>query len=335
VARVISVTRLSQHHHVPVCQDIPGDRVDLNVVEAFFQALAPVELDVYARAVATQQVTQDQLEQANQHHLERLRYAAALAERQFNRVDPDNRLVAASLEQRWEAAFVALKQAEEAYAFRQRPALPMLALSADLEQAFRAIGPHLPALGRQGLIKPEQKKALLRCLIDKVVIHRTTRECVQARMVWKGGATTTLQIPIAVGALKDLAGAAEMERLVLERSVQGIPDEVIARELTEQGYRSPMQPFVLPSTVKLLRLRHGIFQVRHQSHPRQIVGSLTLSQVAKALDITPHWLYDRIHNGTIQVRKDPTTRLYLFPDTPATLEQFRQLRAGTIKTLCY
>src|SRR5215467_1868034 len=209
---------LRQQHHVPVCQDIPGDPVDQRVVEAFFQALAPVELDVYARAVAAQQSTQDQLEQASLHHLERLRYAAALAERQFNRVDPDNRLVTASLEQRWEAALVALKQAEEAYALRQRPALPLVALSADLEHAFRAIGQHLPALWKQGLIKPEQKKALLRCLIDKVVIHRTTRECVQARIVWKGGETTTLQIPIAVGALKDLAGAAEMERLVLERS---------------------------------------------------------------------------------------------------------------------
>ena len=326
---------LRQQHHVPVCQDIPGDPIDLRVVEAFFQALAPVELDVYARAVAAQQTTQDQLEQASLHHLERLRYAAALAERQFNRVDPDNRLVAASLEQRWEAALVALKQAEEASALRQRPALPLVALSAELERAFRAIGPHLPALWKQGLIKPEQKKALLRCLIDKVVIHRATRECVQTRIVWKGGETTTFQVPIAVGALKDLAGAAEMERLVLERSVQDVPDEVIAQELTEQGYRSPMQPFVLPSTVKLMRLRHGIFQVRHQSHPRQVAGSLTLTQVAKALDITPHWVYDRIHNGTIQVRRDPATNLYLFPDTPATLEQFRQLRASTIKTLCY
>src|SRR5215472_11078964 len=142
----------------------------------------------------------------------------------------------------------------------------------DLERAFRSIGPHLPALWKQGLIKPEQKKALLRCLIDKVVIHRATRECVQARIVWKGGETTTLQIPIAVGALKDLAGAAEMERLVRERRVEGVPDAVIAQELTEQGFRSPMPPFVLPSTVKLLRLRHGIFQVRHQSHPRKARG---------------------------------------------------------------
>lgn len=326
---------LRQQHHVPVCQDLPGDPIDLRVVETFFQALLPVELDVYARAVAAQQTIHDQLEQASLHHLERLRYAAALAERQFNRVDPDNRLVAASLEQRWEAALVALKQAEEAYALRQRPALPLVALSADLEQAFRAIGQHLPALWKQGLIKPEQKKALLRCLIDKVIIHRATRECVQTRIVWKGGETTTVQIPIAVGSLKDLAGAAEMERIVLERSVQGVSDEVVAQELTEQGFRSPMHPFVLPSTVKLMRLRHGIFQVRHQSHPRQVAGSLTLTQVAKALDITPHWVYDRIHNGTIQVRRDPATNLYLFPDTPATLDQFRQLRAGTLKTLCY
>ena len=201
---------------------IPGDAsIDLRVVEAFFQALAPVELDVYARAVAAQQTTQDQLEQASLHHLERLRYAAALAERQFNRVDPDNRLVAASLEQRWEAALVGLKQAEEAYALRQRPALPLVALSADLERAFRAIGQHLPARGKQGLIKPEQKKALLRCLIDKVVIHRATRECVQTRIVWKGGETTTLQIPIAVGSLKDLAGAEELERIVLNAVPRG------------------------------------------------------------------------------------------------------------------
>ena len=69
--------------------------------------------------------------------------------------------------------------------------------------------------------------------------------------------------------------------------------------------------------------------------PERLAGSLTLSQLAKALDITPHWVYDRIHHGTIQVCRDPTTRLYLFPDTPATLEQFRQLRAGILKTLCY
>src|SRR5438034_7136990 len=94
---------LRQKYHVPVCQHIPGDTVNPNIVEAFFQALSPVELDVYSRAIAAQQETSDQVAHAHHQHLERLRYEARLAERQFLRVDPDNRLVAAALEKRWNA----------------------------------------------------------------------------------------------------------------------------------------------------------------------------------------------------------------------------------------
>ncbi len=255
------------------------------------------------------------------------------APRQFLRVDPDNRLVAAALEKRWNEALAELKRVEEAEAQRDAPALPLLSLSEELQMAFEAIGQHLPALWQQGVISQPQKKALLRCLIDKVVVHRPSPEWVQARIVWRGGESTQLQIPVPVGSLKDLSGAESMERLVLERSAQGATDETIASEVTAQGYRSPMHPFVLPSTVRGLRLKHRQFLVRHQSHPRSVAGSLTLTQLAKELDIAPHWIYDRINNGSIQISKDAKTRLYLFPDQPATLEQFNALRAGTVKTI--
>jgi Recombinase zinc beta ribbon domain len=324
---------LRQQYRVPVCQHIPADSVDACVVEAFFQALAPIELDVYARAVATHQQTVDQVAHAQSQHLERLRYEATLAERQFLRVDPDNRLVAAELEKRWEGALAELRRAEEAATHYAPAPPPLLHLSEELEMAFKAIGSHLPLLWQQGHLAQQHKKALLRCLIDKVVVHRPTLETVQARIVWRGGETTTLAIPVPVGALSDLSGAAEMERIILERAGQGVTDEVIAEELTAQGYRSPMKSFVLPSTVKGIRLNHRQFLVRHQSHPRQVEGKLTLTQVARALDIMPHWIYDRIHNGTIQVAKDPATRLYLFPDEPATLKSFRRLVKGTVKKL--
>jgi len=165
------------------------------------------------------------------------------------------------------------------------------------------------------------------------VVHRLARDRVQARIVWKGGDTTTLSIPVPVGALKDLAGAQEMERLILERSAAGQLDEAIAEQLTAQGYRSPLGQVVLPSTVKIIRLKHGQFHKRSQSHPRRIEGALTISQIALALDMDPHWIYDRIHNGTIQVDKDPKTRLFLFPDEPATIEQFKHLRAGQFQHL--
>ncbi len=105
-------------------------------------------------------------------------------------------------------------------------------------------------------------------------------------------------------------------------------------QLTAAGLRSPMNPAaVLPNTVRCIRLKHQVLRDRHQSHPRQIPGCLTVTQLARALDCSVHWLYDRIHNGTIAIAPDPATGAYLFPDHPHTLHQFAQLRAGTLATL--
>src|SRR5437660_7320905 len=206
---------LRQQYHVPVCQYIHADPVDERIVEAFSQALSPVELDVYAAAVATQQATAQQITHAHQQHLERLRYEAQLSQRQFNGVDPDNRLVAAELEKRWEGALADLKQAEETEASQGPAPTSLQTLSSELQTAFQAIGQHLPMVWQQGRVSQQHKKALLRALIDKVVVHRLARDRVQARIVWKGGETTTLSIPVSVGALKDLAGAETMEHIIL------------------------------------------------------------------------------------------------------------------------
>src|SRR6266853_225525 len=105
---------LRQQYRTPVCQYLAADPVDTRVVDAFLQALSPVELDVYAQALAKRQHQAERLAQAHAQHLERLRYEAAYCERQFRHVDPDNRLVAAELERTWELALQALKQAEAA-----------------------------------------------------------------------------------------------------------------------------------------------------------------------------------------------------------------------------
>jgi len=126
------------------------------------------------------------------------------------------------------------------------------------------------------------------------------------------------------------------EQLDLARAREGQSDAEIARQLSALGHRSPMDPqTVLPSTVKTIRLKHHLFQKRSQSHPRHIPGYLTVTQLGQALGIGVHWIYDRIHNGTIQIARHPKTGLYLFPDEPATLEQFRHLLNGDLKHLRY
>lgn len=99
--------------------------MDAVVVEAFFEALSPIELDLYSKAMAhRERATAQQAQSAQHQQLERLRYQAELARRRFERVDPENRLVAVELERRWEAALRELKQAQEAEAERQRASDP-------------------------------------------------------------------------------------------------------------------------------------------------------------------------------------------------------------------
>lgn len=324
---------LRQQHRVPVCQNLPGDAIDHAVVVAFWEALVPIELDAYAEVVGAEQDEQARVDHAQQQQLTRLRYETELAQRQFTRVDPDNRLVAAELETRWEAALGALKQAEEMISLLQRQPSRVVALPAELQAQFRAVGQHLPQLWRDGRIEQAHKKALLRSLIDKVVVQRLARDCVQARIVWKGGTTTTLEIAVTVGSLADLTGAAQMEHLIVAASQQGVTDEEIAHQLSADGYRSPHGVEVLASTVKSIRLKHRILQKRSQSHPRRVAGYLTIPQIAEALGLTSHWIYDRIYNGSIQATKHPTRGTYLFPDTPTTVEQFQALKEGKLKRL--
>jgi hypothetical protein len=90
---------------------------------------------------------------------------------------------------------------------------------------------------------------------------------------------------------------------------------------------------VLPSTVKIIRLKQRLFQKPSQSHPRRMAGYLTVPPIARTLEVPVHWMDDHINRGTIEVTKDPTTGLYLFPDQPHTLEMFKDLKAGKRRKL--
>jgi hypothetical protein len=104
---------LRSHEGLPTCQQIRATRVDAAVADAFLSALVPAEFEALSRARRAQHQIDTTLCSSAERQLERKRYAAALAERQFNRVDPDNRLVASELERRWEAALSEVRAAEE------------------------------------------------------------------------------------------------------------------------------------------------------------------------------------------------------------------------------
>lgn len=90
---------LRQQHGVPACQCLRAAPIDMQVAGAFLDAVAPAEIDALSRARKAQRQADEALRHAQEQQVQRLRYQA-LAERQFNRVDLDNRLVDSELERR-------------------------------------------------------------------------------------------------------------------------------------------------------------------------------------------------------------------------------------------
>ena len=319
----------------PTCQRLPAGPIDTRVVDAFLEVLAPAELDIYEQAVQSGRDANVEVERAQQRELQRLRYEVELARRQYDRVDPDNRLVASSLESRWEAALAALAEAEARFAERSREKAKVvpLTISRDLRSAFQSLGRSLPELWAKDLLKRPQRKALLRCLIEKVVVarHRETRQTVHTRVVWRGGAVSEFEIPIAVESLAALPNHQELREAVLTLEADGTDDIEIARLLTDRRFRSPQQTDrVLPSTVAAIRREGGRLHRYHGPRPRQVDGYLTLPQLAARLGVKPHRIYELIRRGVVDIERDAATRLYLFPDTPEALEDFRRFERGEI-----
>jgi DNA invertase Pin-like site-specific DNA recombinase len=317
----------------PLCQHLPADPIDAQVGGAFFATISAEELEAWQRTQDVRQQAEDALDRAEAQQVERLRYQALLAERQFNRVDPDNRLVASELEQRWEVALRELRQAEEALAVhRAARSQPDILTSAERSD-FLALGSQLPAIWRQSGMDRAQKKALLRSLIEKVILHRTAPECIEIRIVWRGGEVSELQVEPKVYALHALSRAADMQARMLELARQGLTDAEAAKVLTSEGYRSPRCSHVLVRTVQVFRQRHRVLRGASRTHPRHIPGWLTMAEMAKRLQVSRSWIERRISSGTIVIARDAAAKRYLFPDTKESIAALQRLKSGKIDHL--
>jgi DNA invertase Pin-like site-specific DNA recombinase len=315
----------------PTCQEMRAAQIDKAVTNAFLTALAPVELDALSKARRAQLQVDNALRTSAERQLERKRYAAALAERQFNRVDPDNRLVAAELERRWEVALNEVRAAEEALA---QPAssqpIVQIGIGKSLEGKVVSLAGRLPQIWAEPTTTDAQRKALLRCLIDKVVLDRGEHDVASVRIVWRGGAVTHLEIPRRVNAVTKLARGAEMRDRVLTLAGAGLYDDQIASMLTSEGHRSPNRDRgVLPITVQRIRHAAGIRVSPRRSRWTHSADLLTPPELAAKLRIPVNWLYVQIRKGRLLVHRQPSGA-YLFNDIAEVLDGIQNLRTHKI-----
>ena len=255
-----------------------------------------------------------------------------MAERQYRKADPDNRLVAAELERRWEAVLRELTAAEESEERESKHVIATSEITPEVRNAWLRAGATLPELWVTGRLTPQQKKALLRSLIDKVVLQPSSPGTLQVRVVWKGGDFTTLNVPVTVASLSRLPFAKEMENEIVRLAKQGKHDEWIAHHLQRQGYRSPQETYLSISTVAMIRCRHGLLR---EARTRCCMpdGTLNVWQLARRLQIPASWIHVQIQRGVITVPMDEQNGRFAFPDTLATMAKIRRLRNGRVHEL--
>ena len=178
----------------PTCRSIAASTVDEAVTELLLNALNPNEIALALAAADEVADRHRRIGRAAELAVERARYEADRAERAFHAVEPDNRLVARSLETRWEAKLAALAQAEQALA-AARDTLPPLPERAELEK----LAADLPGLWHAPTTSNKDRKRLLRTVIaDITLLPEPDQHKARIGIRWHTGASDELRVDRAV-----------------------------------------------------------------------------------------------------------------------------------------
>jgi hypothetical protein len=307
------------------CQRIPIAPVDARVVQSFWEALAPAELDRYDAAVAALDEQRRQTRRARDLQLERLRYEARLAEKRYQLVDPENRLVASELERRWEQALRAVRQAGEESRVEEAEIGPV---TEELRRQLDEVRPTLRRMWDDGSLSNVRKKELLRTVIDKVVPQRPVGDRCEFRIVWKGGDWTTIALGLPVVTYAEMGDGQQLIAEVLRRARAGRTDRQIAAELTAAGYHAPLKEGLSAASVNRIRMQHGVLSRRTEFLRTGVAGWLSLGQAVSRLGEHRAWAYHLIRKGRLVIRRDRETGLYLIADNSKSLKQLKELLRG-------
>ncbi|MGH9287658.1 MAG: recombinase family protein [Acidimicrobiales bacterium] len=292
----------------PRCLSLPGAGVDAAVGRLLLDTVTPLALEVALTVQAELEARADEADALRRSHVERARHRAELARRRYLAVDPDNRLVADSLEADWNDALRQLQAAQDDY---QRNVATAVALSDQHKTQIRALASDFPALWSDPATPQRERKRMARLLIDDVTLAKTDQ--IHLHIRFRGGQTTSLTIPIPPTAWK--ARQTEPETFaLLDRLLDDHTDAETADALNNAGHRSGEGKAFTGLIVLHLRRSNGLASHAERLRAR---GMLTLSDIAQHLGVHTSTIKAWHRAGLLVSHKanDKNERLYQ-PPTP-------------------
>jgi hypothetical protein len=282
------------NHGTERCISFGGLRVDQAVGSEVLRVLKPLGVDAAAKALEAQtsetSVAQRQLNLA----LQQARFSAAHARRQYDAVDPDNRLVASELERRWNEALQVVYRLEgEVAALKARKPAPLgekerrhlLQLGADLELAWS----HRAATAAT-------RKRILRAALYEIVV-RIEGGLIEMVLHWQGGDHTALKLKMN-GAGKHRWTVPEDTLSLIRELARLMPDQQIARLLNRAGKPTGRGNGWTKARVCSFRNHHSIAVYRDSEWTER--GEITLEAAAQIMDVSVMTALRMVRRGIIK-----------------------------------
>ncbi|CAN5857890.1 hypothetical protein BH23ACT5_BH23ACT5_00860 [soil metagenome] len=260
------------------CLTVPGGGVDEAIGQLLTDTVTPLALEVALTVQTELEARADQADALRRSHVERARHRADLARRRYLTVDPDNRLVADSLEADWNDSLRALQTAQDDY--QRTTEAAQAALTDEHKARIRALATDFPALWSNPATPQRERKRMVRLLIEDVTLTKTDQIGLHVR--FRGGQTTTLTIGIPPKALEAHQTPPDTLAL-LDRLLDDHTDGEVAEALNQAGHRSGRNKAFTPSIVLHLRRAH---QLPSHAERLQARGLLTLTETAHRLGVS-------------------------------------------------
>lgn len=275
------------------CQIMGSQRVDAVVVEAFLAATEPATIEVALEVEELARQDRAALTRVWQLQIEKAEYEAQRAERQYQAVEPENRMVARTLERLWNERLEAVQEirTQAAAALEQPPPLS----EAQWERIQR-LAKDLESVWTAATTTDRDRKRLLRCLIEEIQL-RTEEKRYHIKIVWKGGATTEREVARRSPG-KGHATAEDTVELV-RRLATEFDDAQIARILNKQGRRTGLgNPF---TKARLLSLRGHYHIPMCPKRPAQdpLEGPFTADEAADELGVRSSTIHRWLRDGLL------------------------------------
>ena len=283
------------------CMSLPAGPLDDAIAERVLTAVTPFTIKLALEALANLEQRDKLVSTQWRWRIERARYEAELAERRYEEVDPSNRLIASTLEKRWNDAMQRMADLEAELATFERQA--MRSVTEEQKQQILQLGRDFPRLWKAKTTSTCDRKRMLRLLIrDVTVVKDPEPRLLRLQICWQGGATEVLEVrqrPKRQDAIRYpdtfVAKIRDMAKIYNNREIVEL--------LNGEGLTSSTgKPFTL-EMISWIRYKH------HIPGPLPPAGTLTVRQVRQrygvSLWVVHYWIQRRIVPATQRKRNAP------------------------------